>query len=101
METVRIYVDSLHGKVFKILPQKEEHNPNLEKYLMNLCIEVKGAYCVFPELAKISEYIDLVNILHYLYHHDFDVMTCRVQMFKMQTLINSIQARLGGDVCAD
>lgn len=101
MNTVSVYLESLHSKIFKILPQKEDCNPNLPKYLESLCIEVKGAYEVFPELGQLNEYIDLVNILHYLALNTFDEVTCRTQMFKMQSLITASQAKLGGDVDGD
>lgn len=94
MSAISVYLDSLHDKIFKILPQKDENNPNLGKYLNSLCIEVKGAYQAFPSLQEHREYIDIVNTLCYLALNEFDKPTCKSQMFKMQSLITALEERL-------
>lgn len=95
MRGICVYVASLHDKIFKILPMKETGDSTLPTYLCNLCIEIKGAAATYPVLADMREYVDFVNIAHYLSNNDVETPVIRTQMFRMQSLISAIERKVG------
>lgn len=67
------YVRSLVGRVFKLLPMREQVDQGidlfLDTYIADLSDEISGACVTFPELYDLPEFISAVNSLNYLRYH--------------------------------
>lgn len=96
-----VFIHSMVGKVYKVLPLKEESDAGMDthfaEYLDSLCADAVGAFDTFPELQKIPHYITVVNSLQYLNHNDFDHSICKREVFKIIRLLQSIEHEIGGD----
>lgn len=98
---IYVFVRSLIGKVYKILPLKEEFDSgedvHLDEYIESLLLDLSGASSTFPELNDIPDFITIINILQYLSTHDFNHKTCKREVFKMIGLLENIVAKMGGE----
>ena len=89
------YFYSLIGKIFKILPLREEiDGPEFHSYVDALWVEMSGALKLFPELWDEPKYISVLNIIGYLSMNTVDVAKCKREVFQAIDLIQKIQ---GGD----
>ena len=95
---VSVYLHSLTGKLFKILPLREEHyDSGYLPYLDSLWMEMSGACSTFPALWGDADYIAILNVLGYLNTHTVTVEQCKREVFKAIDLIKKVQNRNGGD----
>ena len=93
-----VYLHSLTGKLFKILPLREEHGDSgYLSYLDSLWMEMSGACSTFPDLWQDADYIAILNIIGYLNTHSVTVEQCKREVFKTIDLIKKVQAKNGGD----
>lgn len=95
-----VFIHGLTGRVFKILPLKEEElaggETYLESYLESLLRDMIGATDTFPELAEMPEFVTTLNIVQFLKHNDITQEICKQEVFKALRLLNSIERKLGG-----
>lgn len=91
-----IYLESLIGKLFKILPLRESESKSLGEYLDSLWMEMSGAYMTFPELQSSSEYISMLNVIGYLTMNTVSVKQCKREVFKMINICEKVMTGLGG-----
>lgn len=94
---MHIYIKTLLGKLFKILPLREHEEKSLGEYTDSLWMEMSGAYMTFPCLQERTEYISVLNIVGYLATHPISIKQCRREVFKAIGLIEKIIAMTGGD----
>lgn len=96
-----VFIHSLTGRVFKILPLKEDSdagvNTHLGEYIGSVVRDAVGALSTFPQLQTSEEYISVVNTLQYLNEQGVSHAVCKQEVFKMLKLLNTIEKRLGGD----
>lgn len=96
-----VYIRSLTGQIFKILPLKEKAEEGEEVYLQEyidvLWNDMKGAFGVFPELEQIPEYMNVCSKISFLHDNEFDVRTCKKEVFGALKLLNRLEAELGGE----
>ena len=91
------YMEYLIGKIFKILPLKEEVlAEDFAAYCDSLWIEMSGAIKAFPELDNDPRYISVLNIVGYLTMNEVDLPRCRREVFQAIDIVNKI--RNGGGV---
>lgn len=92
-----VYMEHLIGKIFKILPLKEEVlAEDFVSYCDSLWIEMSGAIKTFPELENDPRYISLLNIIGYLTMNRVDLPRCRREVFQAIDIVKKIQN--GGEV---
>lgn len=91
-----IYLESLIGKLFKILPMREAESTSLKDYLDSLWLEMSGAYLSSDVLQADSDYIAMLNILRYLAVYEVSVKQCKREVFKAIGLCEKVKARMGG-----
>ena len=91
------FFEFITGKIFKILPLREDENESIYEYLDSLRIEMTGAINTFPKLHNSYEFMTLVNTINYLIGNEFDVPTCKREVFKMLKTVNLLQLKAGGD----
>lgn len=67
------YIKSLIGKIFKLLPMREQTSDGVEIYLdiyiSDLADELTGAFTTFPELYDVPCYVSIANSVGYLRDH--------------------------------
>jgi hypothetical protein len=101
MSTLNVFLDGMTGKVFKILPMYESQikgeKNHLSDYIDSLVIEMTGSCVTFPELRESAHYIAIINILNYLLNNEFDINTCRREVFKSIDLVVTVQHCYSGD----
>ncbi|HPE08186.1 MAG TPA: hypothetical protein PLT28_00440 [Saprospiraceae bacterium] len=97
--TLTLFIQSLTGKIYKILPLREnlEQMEDLQLYLASLVIELEGAYTTFPALKETRNYITIINTLNYFLSHDVDKKVYKREVFKMLDILRKIQLELGGE----
>lgn len=97
-----VYIHSLTGQIFKILPLREKTEAGekvyLQEYLDSLWNDMRGAFGVFPELEQIPEYMTVCSKISFLHDNEFDVRTCRKEVFGALKLLNRLEEELGGEV---
>lgn len=89
-ETTNLYLNSLIGAVYKILPMYENHDDNLQEYLDSLCIQLLGGLENFNELRLNSKYLSIINIIQYFRTHEYDKKTCKREVLKCTNLLNKM-----------
>lgn len=98
-----VFIHSLIGKIYKILPLKEESDAGQDvhwaDYISSLSRDMVGACSTFQELRISSDYITVLNVLEYLQAHDVDHRTCKQEVFKMIRLLENLEKQIGGDAC--
>lgn len=96
-----VFVHSLIGKIYKILPLKEEadrgQDVHLHEYLCSLLRDLAGACDTFPELEMSPEYITILNTIQYLSSNEFGHKACKQEVFKMIELLTCLEKHLGGE----
>lgn len=94
-----LFLKSLTGKIFKILPLKEKSDSgiavHLEEYLESLLIEIIGACETFQELNNSSDFLTIVNTMQYLSQNEISGRVCKREVFKMIGLIEKIKKQEG------
>ena len=91
----KIYISSLKGKFFKILPLYESDTVSLKEYLAGLKDELVG----FSENKDIdrfsSEIISLINIIIFFINEEYSQKTCKKNVFKCIRIIENIEKKCG------
>lgn len=90
------YVRALTGRIFKLLPMREQVDQGinlfLDTYIADLADETTGAYVTFPELFETPSFVSAVNSLNYLRYHweDMSFNSYRSTVLKMTNSVASI-----------
>lgn len=91
------YVHRLTGKVFKLLPMKDEEllgeNVYLNVYLGSLRKEIAGAMQTFPVLADDFDYVTVANTANYIAENAIAPADFSREVRKMLRLLNNVEAR--------
>ncbi|MFA6728938.1 MAG: hypothetical protein WCS17_12115 [Prevotella sp.] len=97
--SLTLFLNSLTGKIFKILPLKEKNDDgyavHLEDYLESLLIEIIGACGTFSDLGSSVEFLTVINTMQYISQNDVSVKVCKREVFKMIDLVNKINKKGG------
>ena len=96
-ELIDLYLDNLVGRVYKILPMKEEENYTLNTYISSLLHELTGFYFA-SEKGLQDEYmlrvlLTLENLIDEQHTTSQDVY--KREVFKCINLIKKVQQRGG------
>lgn len=86
------FVNSLRGKIFKIIPIHEDGNDTLDKYIESLLVEMRGGAINFPNIGANPHYITALNIVAFFneQHDDIDLSVYKREVFKAINEINKI-----------
>lgn len=85
------YLHCLINKVYKILPMKEEQCDTLTSYLLSLKNELIGCYKLWEVLKDNPQFLAVINIINYFCEEEFDVVTCKREVFKTIHLIENLK----------
>ncbi len=89
------YLSDLIGKIYKILPMKENSVETLKQYLESLQVELVGVAGLVELLKYDSQYISVMAIIQYFIsnYNNCDLLTYKREIFKCINLINKIQSK--------
>lgn len=91
------YLQSLVGKVYKVLPMFEEGDEDVFSYLRRFTAELQGGLYTFPELEQEENYTSIINNLNYILYCQCTVADCKRQVFDSIALIKKILRKMEGD----
>lgn len=89
------YYGFLIGKVYKILPMKEQNNQDLSKYLESLQHEVIGNMKLLDDLKYDGYFIALLNKIQFLISSNYTHEECRATVFECIDLVKKISKNCG------
>ena len=103
MYTLKTYLLSLQGKVFKLLPMKELYDTgednHIDEYLINLCANCEGALAYHPILASTSEIVEVRNNIEFLKNNiDLDFKKWRTIVLRSTRLVHNVLLKHKGDI---
>lgn len=90
------YFQYMIGKIYKILPMKEEGCKTLTVYLESLKVEMIGSYGLYRQLIEEPQFMSALNIVEYLIDNDCDTVTCKREVFKAIRCIESVNKKYFG-----
>ena len=90
------YFQYMIGKIYKILPMKEEGCKTLTTYLESLKVEMIGSYKLYRQLIEEPQFMSALNIIEYLIDNDYDTVICKREVFKAIRHIESINKKYFG-----
>jgi hypothetical protein len=86
------YLEYLINKIYKILPLKENNNNTLITYLSSLQVELVGSMSFIEQLRDNVQYLSVLNTIQYLIDYDFNLITCKREVFKIINIIENIKS---------
>lgn len=87
------YFNFLIGKVWKILPLKEEGNAHLKEYMESLQRELIGNIHLVEELKCDGYFITLLNKIEFLINEKYSHDICRKEVFECISMIKKIKGK--------
>ena len=94
-ELFQNYLESLKGRIFKILPLVEQQNAGVSKYLNSLLFELSGLENVIGKLHNNYNYIILIATLDEVYSEvlmgDYDLSVIRSEIMKSINVVEKLQ----------
>lgn len=93
------YLEFLVGRVWKILPMREENNQNLQEYMEGLQRELVGNMHLIDDLKYDGYFITLLNKIEFLINEEYTHEVCRKEVFESINIIEKISTKydLSGD----
>lgn len=91
--TFERYFNFLVGKMYKILPMKEENCETLHQYIESLQVELIGNGDLVNILVEEPMFISLLNIIQFFISNEFNVRVCKREVFRAISLIEQINAK--------
>lgn len=91
---MRTYINSLIGKMYKILALKEAEdsgqNVFLKKYLADLSDELASALDLFPVLQHDISFLEVRLGVNWLLCYSFDQAKCKTKVFKCISIVKKM-----------
>lgn len=99
MKITETYLFRLQGKIFKLLPLRENKDNgeknHLEEYLDHLCTNFDGAYACYPELSSIPEITEIqANLWALRTETDIEFTKWRSAVLRSARLVQDVLDRL-------
>lgn len=89
-------LERLTGKVFKILPMREENCNTLDEYVGNLIRELINTKSLVESIQFEGELLSLISTLEGLADNEVDLCVCRSDVFKSIDIIKKMVGNLKG-----
>lgn len=89
-------LERLTGKVFKILPMREEDCKTLDEYVSNLLRELINSHEIIENIKFEGELFSLISTLEGLADNEIDITVCKSDVFKSIEIIKKMIGNLKG-----
>lgn len=87
------YLQSLTGKIFKILPLYESSAPDSKKYILNFLRELLGFCELVSVVGNDSDFVAMIATIRGIADIDDDCQSVKSDVFKAIRLCESVRAR--------
>ena len=87
------YFQYMIGKIYKILPMKEEGCTTLIQYLESLKAELIGSYELYLKLIDEPQFMTVLNIVQFLISAEYDEKTCKREVFKAIDVLDNLNKK--------
>lgn len=88
---VASYFDRMTGRIFKVIPIREEHEYPVQPYLESLLRELLGAKDIMESIGNDERFIQVVGIINYLVlNPDIDVKIMKSEIFHALNIVKKI-----------
>lgn len=85
-----LFFKNIIGKIFKILPLKEENNIGFYDYVDSILIQLIGAKSTFLELENNQDFLSVINIIQYIKNNKCSNKQCKREIFKCLNIIQKL-----------
>ena len=89
-ETTNIYLKTMIGSVYKILPMYDDNNETLRDHLDSLYVQLAGGYEYYDELKYNQRFQSVINIVQYFRKYEFDKKTCKREVLKATNILDKL-----------
>lgn len=87
------YYEFLIGKLFKILPMKEQNCSTLQSYLKSLQRELIGNSRLLYQLKDEPQFISLLNIIQFFIDEEYNIEDCKSEVFRAISIVKDINKK--------
>lgn len=85
------YLKFLYGRVFKILYMQEDKDPNLNKYLESLLMELTGNLNLIEAIRYDGDFLCLLNKIQFLIDNNSNHRIVKKTIFECVNIIQKLQ----------
>jgi hypothetical protein len=89
-EATNLYLTTMIGAVYKILPMYDENNDTLHDHLDSLYVQLAGGYEYYNELLNNQRFQSVINIIQYFRKYEFDKKTCKREVLKATNILEKL-----------
>ena len=90
---IESYFDHLTGRLFKILPRKEDNDETLSVYMRSLQLELLGFSSMIDRSQQDARLVSLTSILQSLIDDDLDTEVVRREVFHLISICGKLRKR--------
>lgn len=96
-ETVSVFLNGAVGKVFKILPIREQECPSLGTYIESLQDELLGFMWYIGDRTESAQVLSVISILQFLRDAEPDVHIVKREVFKAIGILKRLDFSFEGE----
>lgn len=89
-EFTNLYLNTMIGSVYKILPMYDNNDSTLTDYLDSLYVQLVGGAECYEELKGNQRYYSIVNIIQYFRKNEYDKKTCKREVLKCTNILQKL-----------
>jgi hypothetical protein len=89
-ETTNLYLKTMIGAVYKILPMYDCNDSNLHDYLDSLYVQLAGGYEYYQDLRLNQRFQSVINIVQFFIKYEFDKKTCKREVLKATNILDKL-----------
>jgi hypothetical protein len=92
-ESTNLFLTSMIGAVFKVLPLYDSNNETLPDYIESLYIQLIGGRETYEDLKLSQEYTTIINVIQYFRANEYSKKTCKREILKCVNLLEKLSKR--------
>lgn len=89
-EITNLYLKTMIGAVYKILPMYDKNDATLKDHLDSLYVQLVGGYETYPELKLNQRFHSIINTIQFFRTQEFDKRTCKREVLKCTNILNTL-----------
>ena len=89
-ETTNLYLKTMIGAVYKILPMYESNDITLHDHLDSLYVQLVGASEYYKELQYNQRFQSIINIVQFFRTKEFNKKICKREVLKATNILDKL-----------
>jgi hypothetical protein len=89
-ETTNLYLKTMIGSVYKILPMYDCNDITLKDHLNSLYVQLVGGSEYYEELKYNQRYHSIINIVQFFRTQEFDKKICKREVLKATNILDKL-----------